>query len=453
MFSTRNIGRSLKLLLLGISFIVVVLTSLYSERTASAFSTGAPTGRTNAPGETNCTACHTSFALNSGPGMLTLSGVPDTYTAGTEYTITVRITHPDPPATVRYGFSITAIDDAGRAAGTFILTDSAGTQIRTAAIAGNTRNYVTHTATGSATPAPATDQREWTLKWVAPSSVIGRVGFYLASNRANGGATNQGDYIYSASKNTLPAQPALSAVSVSAASFRAASPVTVDGVVSAFGTRLATGSAVGGDINPNLPGVQLPTILAGTTVLVRDTNGVERHAPLFFVSPTQVNYVVPAGTALGVATVTIMAGDNTISGGSIQVSRTGPGIFTLNGAGSGAPAGYIIRVRDNQQLTEPLAQLSNGVWSTLPIDLGPDTDQLFLVLFGTGFRNRQALTGVTATIGGTASEVLFADAHSVFVGVDQINLRIPRTVTRDEIDVILTAEGVAGNAIRLRFRP
>ena len=48
-----------------------------------ASSSGPPDGRTNAPGETNCTACHTSFPLNSGAGSLAVSGVPESWQAET----------------------------------------------------------------------------------------------------------------------------------------------------------------------------------------------------------------------------------------------------------------------------------------------------------------------------------------------------------------------------------
>jgi len=41
--------------------------------------------------------------------------------------------------------------------------------------------------------------------------------------------------------------------------------------------------------------VPLPTTLAGTTVRVRDSAGVERLGPLFFVSAGQINYQLPPG--------------------------------------------------------------------------------------------------------------------------------------------------------------
>ena len=50
-----------------------------------------PNGRTGAPGESNCTVgCHNSFALNSGPGVFSISG-PQKFQPGQTYELTVSI--------------------------------------------------------------------------------------------------------------------------------------------------------------------------------------------------------------------------------------------------------------------------------------------------------------------------------------------------------------------------
>jgi hypothetical protein len=72
-------------------------------------------------------------------------------------------------------------------------------------------------------------------------------------------------------------------VTVSAASF-ARGAQAVGSIVSAFGQSLATRIA-------EATGIPLPTALAGTTIRVVDNKGTERLAPLFFVAPSQVNYL------------------------------------------------------------------------------------------------------------------------------------------------------------------
>src|SRR5262249_17822038 len=79
--------------------------------------------------------------------------------------------------------------------------------------------------------------------------------------------------------------------SVSAASYGLMG-LASEGIAAGFGAGLATSTIRA----TTLP---LPTELAGTTVKVKDSAGAERLAPLFSVSPTQVNYQIPVGTAAG----------------------------------------------------------------------------------------------------------------------------------------------------------
>jgi uncharacterized protein (TIGR03437 family) len=80
-----------------------------------------------------------------------------------------------------------------------------------------------------------------------------------------------------------------------------------------------------------------------------------------------------------------------------------------------------------------------GTCSTAPIDLGGPTDQVILLLFGTGIRGAKT---VTATIGGQTATVLGFAAQSVFPGLDQVNVRIPRAlIGKGEVNIVLTVDG------------
>ncbi|NOT61352.1 MAG: hypothetical protein HOP19_14130, partial [Acidobacteria bacterium] len=237
---------------------------------------------------------------------------------------------------------------------------------------------------------------------------------------------------------------------VSAASF-AGSAITPEAIVSSFGTNLATTTETAKQ-------TPLPTTLGGTRVFVRDSSGVERQAPLFFVSPGQVNFQIPVSTAPGEAMVTIINGGGTASIGFMRVSGVAPSVFTFSATGAGAPAGYVLRVRANgAQVTEPLAQYTGGQWVTLPIDVSNTTEQVFLVLYGTGFRYRSNLNTTSARLNTTGwsldTPVLYAGAQGSFVGLDQANIRIPSSATgHGEVNLQLTVEGRNANAVRVRFR-
>jgi uncharacterized protein (TIGR03437 family) len=84
------------------------------------------------------------------------------------------------------------------------------------------------------------------------------------------------------------------------------------------------------------------------------------------------------------------------------------------------------------------------------MDLGAETDQLILMLYGTGLR---AARGVTAVIGGVDAPVLGFAAQSQYAGLDQVNVRVPRELKgRGEVDLVLKADGKAANTVRVRLQ-
>ncbi len=237
--------------------------------------------------------------------------------------------------------------------------------------------------------------------------------------------------------------------SVSAANY-AANPLAPEQIIAAFGGGLASTTVVAN----SLP---LPTTLAGTTVRVRDAQNVERLAPLFFVSANQVNYLMPAQTALGLATVTITNGDSIVSIGSVTIGTFAPGLFTANASGSGLAAAALLRVKADGSLAyENVARYDTATsqFVAIPIDLGPESDQVFLLLFGTGIRGRAASSPVTARYANTISgEVLYAGGQGDLVGLDQINVRVPRSlIGRGEVELEVSVDGRFTNAVRVAVK-
>jgi uncharacterized protein (TIGR03437 family) len=237
-----------------------------------------------------------------------------------------------------------------------------------------------------------------------------------------------------------------SVATVSAASFLGQT-LAQEAIVAAFGGSLATKV----EISSSLP---LPTQLAGTTVKVKDSAGVERSAPLFFVAPGQVNYQIPPGTAAGAASVTITSGDGLISSGTATIASVAPGLFTANASGQGPAAAVALRVKADGTISyEPTVRFDGSKFVSVPIDLGPESDQVFLLLFGTGWRFRSALSAVTVVAGNLNAEVLYAGDPGEFAGQDQINLKIPRSlIGKGEIDLALMVDGRAANVVRINVK-
>ena len=249
---------------------------------------------------------------------------------------------------------------------------------------------------------------------------------------------------------------AYGAASVSAASFSGPT-LAPEAIVAAFGNGLATTTVVAS----TLP---LPTTLATTSVKIKDSQGVERLAPLFFVSPQQVNYLIPAETAAGVATVTIdTARDGltfSVLGNALNITRAAPGLFTANANGSGAPTAVVLRFKaDDTQSAELAAQFdaAQNRFVPRPIEVGAESDRVFLILFGTGLRGAGPAETVRARIGGMNVDVLFTGAVSGFAGLDQVNVRLPREVLlalsgRGESELLLFADNRLANAVQITVK-
>ncbi|MGE0103161.1 MAG: PQQ-dependent sugar dehydrogenase [Blastocatellales bacterium] len=238
---------------------------------------------------------------------------------------------------------------------------------------------------------------------------------------------------------------------VSAANY-AGAQLAAESIVAAFASGLASST------QPAPDGQPLPTVLAGAGVSVRDASGVTRQAPLFFVSPTQVNFQIPQGTIQGQATIDFRSGAvfGAAFSSQVTIASVVPSVFSANANGRGVAAAVIQRTTgDGTQTFEPVIAFdqASGSFVPVPIDLGPDTDQVFLILFGTGFRYRSALANVSATIGGSSMQVTFLGSHPTLVGLDQANIRLDRSlIGRNDVDVVLTVDGLQANTVSIRMK-
>jgi uncharacterized protein (TIGR03437 family) len=236
---------------------------------------------------------------------------------------------------------------------------------------------------------------------------------------------------------------------VPAASFRPGGALAPGSIASAFGTDLASSVEVAQSI-------PLPTSLAGTQLRLRDSAGAEQLVPLFFVAPSQINFLVPDATASGPAGLTVLRGGQTIATTDVRVQGLAPGIFTANADGHGAPAAFAVRIAPDGTQTRQWAYecgTAAGSCKPRPIDLGAPGDRVILTLFGTGIRGRSSLQAVQASIVGPPLEVLYAGPQGDFVGLDQINIRLPENpFVRDVQELRLMIDGRPANPVLIHLQ-
>jgi uncharacterized protein (TIGR03437 family) len=230
---------------------------------------------------------------------------------------------------------------------------------------------------------------------------------------------------------------------VSAASFEAG-PVAPNSIAAAFGEGLLSG---GQTVFGALP---LPTTLAGITVAVEDSTGASRLAPLYFASNDQVNFVVPAATAPGAATVTIRGTSSAVPLiAETQVAPIAPALFTQ---GSGIAAAYAVQVAPGgTQTISPVFTAQSGNIVPAPIDL-TQPGQVYLILFGTGFDTASAAS-TSAMVHGVSVPVTYSGPQPTDEGLDQINLLLPPSLAGTGVaSVSVSMGGNTSNAVLVTIR-
>src|SRR5258708_228164 len=219
-----------------------------------------------------------------------------------------------------------------------------------------------------------------------------------------------------------------------------------DSLVTGYGAGLALDSQPASDI-------PLPTSLGGVQVELTNAAGAQMLAPLVYVSPGQVNYLVPANVAPGKLDVAVRNSGNVVSRGTLELDSVAPAIFSANNDGRGIAAAQVVRVKsDATQTYEQVAVFDavQGRYVAQPIDFGAATDRLFLLLYGTGFRNAGAFG---LQVGGATLQLSYAGKQPQFSGLDQLNVELPRSLAAAAAAVVkFQADGMPANQVTLTFK-
>jgi len=243
---------------------------------------------------------------------------------------------------------------------------------------------------------------------------------------------------------TLPVFLAVGAPTISAngvvngASFSTNAVVSPGSIASLFGVNLAP-SAI------NASTVPLPTTLMGTQVLV-----LGKPVPLFFVSPTQINFQMPAEATGSAVPVVVVWSGVTSSTATANLAPAVPGIFTTGSSGSGQAAAL------NQDNSANSAQNPAAAGSIV---------QIFAT--GLGATNPPAATGqpggaapnlnLTATpvvmIGGLPATVSFSGLAPGYIGLYQVNAQVPLGLSSSAATTLqIQINGQTSNTVTIAVR-
>jgi uncharacterized protein (TIGR03437 family) len=191
-------------------------------------------------------------------------------------------------------------------------------------------------------------------------------------------------------------------------------------ILSVFGSQLASSTQTAA-------GLPLPLTLAGVSASV---NGVP--APLYFVSPGQINLQVPYETGTGTAVLGVN-NDGTVASSTFPVSAAAPGMFTdpnhpsaLVPFSTGKRGDTLLAFITGEGLVSPELSTGASPFIATPLSLLP-----------------QPLLPVNVTVGGMPARIAFAGIPPGLAGATQINFVIPDNVPVGVQPVVVTVGGVA----------
>ncbi|MBI3233481.1 MAG: T9SS type A sorting domain-containing protein, partial [Bacteroidetes bacterium] len=167
-----------------------------------------PLGKTGAPGENNCTECHTGSAVNTGGAQVKseyiYNGTVDSFYnpdfGQGAYSTGATLVESGSEAS---GIELTMVDKNGKGAGEF----AANNTNKTATASSNGKSYFFHTKKENPNP----NANDWTATWTPPTTNVGTLTMYTAINGSNNDNTDQGDFIYTL-KSTIKIDPGYNGV-------------------------------------------------------------------------------------------------------------------------------------------------------------------------------------------------------------------------------------------------
>jgi uncharacterized protein (TIGR03437 family) len=201
----------------------------------------------------------------------------------------------------------------------------------------------------------------------------------------------------------------------------------------------------------------LASALAGAEVQVTDSAGVSRAAPVLASSAGQVVFQIPAETTAGPATVTIRDRNGATIFGTMQIDAAAPGLFSAGATGRGVGAIEVVRVDSAGRETASPAYTFDSARARAvpaPIALGEAGDQVYLVLYGTGFGSALRTSPVSVRVGGEAVRVVSASVPDTSLGIDQVKVGpLPKRLAgRGDVDVVLKIAGKKTNTVSVTFQ-
>ena len=216
---------------------------------------------------------------------------------------------------------------------------------------------------------------------------------------------------------------------VEGAAFTPRRPLAPGGIISLFGSAFAAADAA----SVSLP---LATSLGGVSVEIGGA-----AVPLYFAGPGQINAQVPYSVQPGNNVPVVVTANGLSAPVQVyQIASAQPGIFLAGGGGAILDSvSQLVTAQNPAERGEVLQIFATGLGETNP----PGQT-------GNGApSSSDVLLPVTVTVGGVNAPVQYQGLAPGFVGLYQVNVQLPTTVTPgDAVEVVILQNGIPSNPDR-----
>jgi uncharacterized protein (TIGR03437 family) len=242
---------------------------------------------------------------------------------------------------------------------------------------------------------------------------------------------------------SVAANPVQPATGISGSNFAPGQVIVING--SALANTLALAAAP-----------PYPTFVSGTRVTLLSGDGSSRDLPLVYVSPTQLQALLPADVPVGVSNLSITTPfSSSAVTVPVTVQAVAPSLFAADGTGIGLASGTMTRTNpDGSTYTQPIAVCGGVPRSCGPavLDLGVNPSPIVLTLQAAGLHNYGDLSSIQASVGSIQTTIMSVTASNQ-AGVDLLSLTFDSSSLAGlgQQPVTVTINGVASNTVLVDF--
>ena len=302
-----------------------------------------------------------------------------------------------------------------------------------------------------------------------PTGVVGQASLTGASpnyNSPDGLATAEGLFspvgIYLDRQDTLyvgdtgnnrVVQFLKAAAVLNAAALTSGVPVAQGSIAALFGGGVASDTVT-------ISATTWPRTAANRQLVSND----DLQAPIYYISPTQVNFQVPSNAPVGSVRIAVRTADTgeLVAGGSLLVSSAAPGIFTANSGGTGqaavnnqdgttnsssnpAPVGSIVSIYATGQGQVSPAVIDGTAAGSSPLS---NTIAVPTTNAGTCLNSQPSMC---VAVGSGFGDVKYSGLAPGYIGLWQINVLIPSGTT-GVVPVRVVINGTPSNTVTIAVR-